>query len=158
MDLLKEAELLRRVPMFAKLEPSRLKLLAFTSEYLTYDDGEIVFRVGDPGDCAYVIIEGEVDIIAETETGEVVVATLGRNALFGELALLNNVPRTATIRARGQLHVLRIADDVFLKLLAENSDVALDVIRQLSEKLAKAHRQFEEHLVRLRRCESSPKN
>ncbi len=158
MDLLKEAELLRRVPMFAKLEPSRLKLLAFTSEYLTYDDGEIVFRVGDPGDCAYVIIEGEVDIIAETETGEVVVATLGRNALFGELALLNNVPRTATIRARGQLHVLRIADDVFLKLLAENSDVALDVIRQLSEKLAKAHRQFEEQLVRLRRCESSPKS
>lgn len=151
MDLLKEAELLRRVPMFAKLEPSRLKLLAFTSEYLTYDDGETVFRVGDPADCAYVIMEGEVGIVAETEAGEVLAATLGRNALFGELALLNNAPRTATIRVRGSLQVLRIADEAFMKLLSENSDVALDVIRQLSEKLAKAHRQFEELQVQLRR-------
>ena len=96
MDLLKEAELLRRVPMFA-----RLKLLAFTSEYLTYDDGETVFRRGDAGDCAFVIIDGEVQIVSESDAGDLVVATLGRNALFGELALLTNVARTATIRARG---------------------------------------------------------
>ena len=144
MDLLKEADLLRRVPMFAKLEPARLKLLAFTSEYLAYDDGETVFRKGDPGDCAYVIIDGEVQIVSETERGDLVVATLGRNALFGELALLTNVARTATIRARGSLEVLRIGDDTFLKLLAENADVALDVLRQLSEKLVKAHQQYED--------------
>lgn len=155
MDLLKEADLLRRVPMFSRLEPSRLKLLAFTSEYLTYDDGEIVFRVGDPGDCAYVIMEGEVEIVAETEAGEVIAATLGRNALFGELALLNNAPRTATIRTKGRLQVLRIGDETFLRMLAENADVAFDVMRQLSEKLARSHRQFEELQVRLRRYEQS---
>lgn len=153
MDLLKEAELLRRVPMFARLEPARLKLLAFTSEYLTYDDGEIVFRMGDTGDCAYVIIDGEVEIISETGAGEVVLTTLGRNALFGELALLSNVARTATIRSRGALRVLRIGDETFLKLLAENSDVALDVLRQLSEKLVKAHQQFEQLRLRLQDLE-----
>lgn len=141
--------------MFAKLEPSRLKLLAFTSEFLTYDDGEIVFHAGDPGDCAYVIMQGEVDILVQTETGEVVAATLGRNALFGEMALINNAPRTATIRASGKLQLLRIGDETFLKLLSENAEVALDVIRQLSEKLARSHRQFEELQGRLQRYESA---
>ena len=139
--------------MFAKLEPARLKLLAFTSEYLSYDDGETVFRVGDAGDCAYVIIEGEVEIISETAAGELVVARLGRNALFGELALLANVSRTATIRAYTPLQVLRIGDDTFLKLLAENAEVALDVLRQLSEKLVRAHQQYEDVQTRLRALE-----
>lgn len=154
MGLLKEADLLRKVPMFAKLEPSRLKLLAFTSEYLAFEDGEIVFRVGETGDCAYVIMAGEVEIMAETGAGEIVAATLGQNALFGELALLTNAPRSATIRARGRVETLRISDESFLKLVRENADVALDVMRQLSDKLARAHHQFEALQSRLQHFES----
>ncbi|MAP13219.1 MAG: cyclic nucleotide-binding protein, partial [Gammaproteobacteria bacterium] len=57
--------------MFARLEPSRLKLLAFTSQNLSFGNGEELFRAGEPSDCAYVIMEGEVEVMADTEAGEV---------------------------------------------------------------------------------------
>lgn len=154
MDIQKETQSLRNVPMFAKLDPSKLKLLAFTSQSLHFDDGEVVFRVGDRADCAYVVLEGEVEILAETDGGEVVAGILGKNQLVGELAILTNSLRSATIRAKGEVVALRIAEDMFLKLLAENSEVALDVMRQLSEKLARSHHQFEELQSKLQRLEA----
>ncbi len=143
MGLHQEAEVLRKVPMFAKLEPSKLKLLAFTSEYQTFEDGEVLFHAGDPADCAFVIISGEVEILAKTDAGDMVVGVLHNNQLFGELALLNKSARSATLRAKNRLRVLRITNDVFLKLITENPEVALDVMHQLSDKLALSHQQVE---------------
>ena len=154
MDLLQEAELLRKVPMFARLEPSRLKLLAFTSQNLSFGNGEELFRAGEPSDCAYVIMDGEVEVMADTEAGEVVAVTLSKNELFGEMGVLSNAPRSASIRAKGDVKALRITDEAFLKLLRDNPDVALDVLRQLSDKLARSHKQFEDMQSRLMRYES----
>jgi CRP/FNR family cyclic AMP-dependent transcriptional regulator len=139
LDLVQETDLLRKIPMLAKLDASKLKLLAFTSEILTFEDNDIVFHVGDAADCAFVIMEGAVDILTDTENGSVVELTLQQNQLFGELALLNGVPRNATLRAQGKIKVMRITADMFLTLLTENSAMALDVIRQISNKLAKSH-------------------
>ncbi len=99
--------------------------------------------VGDDADCAFVIMEGAVDILTDTENGPIVELTLQQNQLFGELALLNGAPRNATLRAKGKIKVMRITADMFLKLLIENSAMALDVMRQLSNKLAKSHRRVE---------------
>ncbi|MFQ5994469.1 MAG: cyclic nucleotide-binding domain-containing protein [Acidiferrobacterales bacterium] len=140
MDLHKSSEILRKIPMFTKLEPSKLKLLAFTSELLTFENAEILFHEGDPADCAYVIMSGEIEILARTDAGDVVVGTLSEHQLFGELAVLTNEPRSATLRAKGELRALRITDEAFLKLVSENPEVALDVMRQLSEKLALTHK------------------
>ena len=140
--------------MFARLEPSRLKLLAFTSQNLSFGNGEELFRAGEPSDCAYVIMEGEVEVMADTEAGEVVAVTLSKNELFGEMGVLSNAPRSASIRAKGDVKALRITDEAFLKLLRDNPDVALDVLRQLSDKLARSHKQFEDMQSRLMRYES----
>ena len=150
MDLTTEAEMLHKVPMFSKLELSKLKLLAFTSELCTFDASEVLFEAGDAPDSAYVIMQGAVEIVAETEAGPVVEGVLGTNELFGELGVLTNSPRSATIRAQDRLVALRITDEMFLKLLAENPEVALDVMRQLSEKLVRSHEQFVELQQRLR--------
>ncbi len=149
MDLATEAEMLRKVPMFSKLELSKLKLLAFTSERCTFDASEVLFEAGDAPDGAYVIMEGAVEIVAETEAGPVVEGVLGTNELVGELGVLTSSPRSATIRARDRLVALRITGEMFLKLLAENPEVALDVMRQLSEKLVRSHEQFVELQRRL---------
>ena len=153
MDLTTEAETLHKVPMFSKLELSKLKLLAFTSELCTFERGEVLFEAGDAPDSAYVIMDGAVEIVAETEAGPVVEGVLGANELFGELGVLTNSPRSATIRARDELVALRITDEMFLKLLAENPAVSLDVMRQLSEKLVRSHEQFIELQKRLRRLD-----
>ena len=155
MDLTTEAETLRKVPMFSRLELSKLKLLAFTSELCTYKEGEVLFEAGDAPDSAYVIMTGAVDILAETETGSVVEVVLGNNELFGELGVLTNAPRSATVRAREELVALRITDEMFIKLLAENPEVALDVMRQLSEKLVRSHEQFVALQMRLQKLESA---
>ncbi len=125
------------------METSKLKLLAFASEIVCFDDGDVVFNSGDSADFAYVIMEGAVDIVTETDSGPVVSDTLAQNQLIGELGLLNNAPRNATLVTRGQLRVMKITGDMFLRMLRENADVALDVIRMLSDKLSRSHSRVE---------------
>jgi CRP-like cAMP-binding protein len=156
LDLAEETDLLRKIPMFAKMETSKLKLLAFASEIVSFDDGDVVFNSGDSADFAYVIMEGAVDIVTdyvimegavdivtETDAGPVVSDTLSQNQLIGELGLLNNAPRNATLVTRGQLRVMKITGDMFFRMLRENADVALDVIRMLSDKLSRSHARVE---------------
>ena len=130
--------------MFAKMETSKLKLLAFASEIVLFQDGDIVFNSGDSADYAYVIMEGAVDIITETESGPVVSVTLSQNQLIGELGVLNNTPRIATLVANGNLRAMKITAEMFFRILRENTEVALDVIRMLSDKLTRTHAQVEE--------------
>ena len=143
MDLAEETDLLRKIPMFAKMETSRLKLLAFASEMVSFQNGDVVFNNGDSPDYAYVIMEGAVDVITETDTGPVVTVTLSQNQLIGELGLLNNTPRIATLIANGNLLAMKITAEMFFRILRENSEVALDVIRMLSDKLTHSHEQVE---------------
>ena len=71
VDLVQETDLLRKVPMFAKLDASKLKLLAFTSEIVVFDNGDVIFQAGDSADCAYVIMDGAVDVVTDTGKGSV---------------------------------------------------------------------------------------
>ncbi len=137
MDLAEETDLLRKIPMFAKMDMSKLKLLAFASEIVEFEDGDVVFKSGDSADFAYVIMAGAVDVVTETDNGPVVSVTLRQNQLIGELGLLNNAPRIATLIANGNLRAMKITADMFFRLLRENSEVALDVIRMLADKLTK---------------------
>ena len=66
-----------------------------------YSDGEVIVRQGDKGNCMFVIQQGEVDVLANTDDGELQLRTLGPNDFFGEMALFEEEVRTATIRARG---------------------------------------------------------
>ena len=143
MDLAEETDLLRKIPLFAKMETSKLKLLAFASEIVAFDTGDTVFSSGESADYAYVIMLGSVDIITETDSGPVVIGTLTQNQLIGELGLLNNAPRNATLIAKDNLRAMKITGDMFFRILRENSEVALDVIRMLSDKLSRTHAQLE---------------
>ena len=92
--------MLRRVPFFGGLDSAKLKLLAFTSRALRFAPGEDLMRKGESADSAYVILEGEVEIIGETGAGEFVVAVVGRNSLQGEMGVIMNAPRGLTVRAK----------------------------------------------------------
>ena len=155
LNISQEADLLRKVPMFSKLEPSKLKLLAFTSESLTFETGESLCHAGDPADCAYIIMSGEVEIHGESEEGgEILFGVRGANELIGEMAVVTNSPRSAGVRARGEVVAMRIMDEALLKLLSENPEIAFYVIRQLSERLADANEKYQQVQVKLQRYES----
>ncbi len=135
MSIKEEVDLLRRIPLFANVEPSKLKLLAFTSERIAFEAGHILFNQGDTGDAAYIVIEGEAEVLVNGPAGAIQVAVLGRNAIVGEIAILCDVPRTATIRARERLVCLRISKELFLRLINEFPQIAVAVVRELAHRI-----------------------
>ncbi len=108
-----EAALLRSLPMFALLPPAQLETLAAALEPIAVEGGVDVITEGDEGDRFYVIADGEVDVLA----GETQIATLGRGDGFGEIALLYDVPRTATVRTRGACDLYALDRETFLVAL-----------------------------------------
>jgi CRP/FNR family transcriptional regulator, cyclic AMP receptor protein len=142
MSLNQEVELLRSVPLFAKIDQSKLKLLAFTSERLTYREGQELFQQGDMGDAAYVIVEGEVAVMIDTPSGRMQVAKMGKNAFVGEIAILCDVPRTATIVATTRLETLRISKDLFFRLVTEFPEMAVEIMRELARRLEQTNQQL----------------
>jgi CRP-like cAMP-binding protein len=135
MSLTQDVEVLRNIPLFAKVEPARLKLLAFTSERLQYLAGDELFHEGDYGDAAYIILEGEADILVDTPQGAVKVASLGRNDIIGEIAVLCDVPRTATVVAHSDLETLRVSKDGFYHLVTQFPQVGIEVMAELASRL-----------------------
>jgi CRP/FNR family transcriptional regulator, cyclic AMP receptor protein len=151
MSLKEEYEVLRRVPYFAEIEPAKLKLLAFMSERVAFDPGKRLFRQGDPGDAAYLIIAGEAEVIAETPAGPLVLATLGANEIVGEMAILGNVPRAATVCAKGRLVTLRISKEPFMRMVREFPSMAVAMMQELAERLAATNNQLSSVQAELRR-------
>ena len=135
-----EIDVLASVPLFGGLDRSRLKLLSFASERYEYNAGETVFEQGEVGDKAYVIVGGEADVILETLDGPKTLVTMKKNDLFGELALLCDAPRTATIKAASNLNVMSISKDVFFKLISEDVDMSARVTRSVADRLERTTR------------------
>lgn len=144
MSLNEEVELLRNIPLFANIEPSKLKLLAFTSERVAYEPGQELFKQGDDGDAAYIIIGGEADIIIETANGPFTVATFKRNDIVGEIAILCDVPRTATVQAKAKLETLVISKELFYRLVLEFPQIAVEIMRELAQRLERMNTQLRE--------------
>lgn len=135
MSLNRIVEAMREVPMFRNVDPKQLRVFAFMGETLSYRAGERVFEKGDEGDAAYIVIEGEVEVLVPTDHGEASVAILGEKEIFGEMAVLCDQKRSSAIAARTDLLALRLDRAVILKLLQEFPDISLELIRVLAHRL-----------------------
>lgn len=147
MSIVEEVELLRRIPLFTKIDPTRLKLLAFTSDRVRFEPGQILFEQGEGGDSAYVIIEGSADVSVNTPAGPLTVATIDKHELVGEIALLCDVPRTATVTAKTELVALQISKDLFYRLVAEFPEMAMEIMRDLARRLDQTTSRLREAVV-----------
>jgi CRP-like cAMP-binding protein len=135
MSLAKDVEVLRSIPIFAKIEPAKLKLLAFTSERLEFMDGDEVCHQGDFGDAAYIILDGQADVLVDTPNGALKVAMVGKNDIIGEIAILCDVPRTATVTAKTELATQKISKDNFFQLLGQFPQIGIEVMHELASRL-----------------------
>ena len=158
MTLQRDVEVLRSIPLFAKIEPAKLKLLAFTSEQVEYMVGEVLFRQGDTGDAAFIVLEGDADILVDTPQGQVRVAQLGKNDIVGEIAILCDVPRTATVAAATRLLTLRVSKDGFFNLVTQFPQVGVEIMHELASRLHHTTQQLTEVSAKLRRLEAAPRN
>jgi CRP-like cAMP-binding protein len=154
MTLQKDVEVLRNIPLFKKIEPAKLKLLAFTSEHLEFIGGEALFQEGDVGDAAYILLDGEADILVMTPKGQVNVATLGKNDIVGEIAILCDVPRTATVVAKSRLVTLRVSKDGFFNLVTQFPQVGVEIMHELASRLHHTTQQLGAVTAKLRQEEN----
>lgn len=141
------AAALARARIFAGLEPSVIERLAGELRRRRFRRGEVIFHAGDPGDALFLIVSGAVKISLPTEDGgEVILATLRPGETFGELALLDGAPRSATAAAMAATEVLVLARARFEELLegvpamrrALLRTLAAE-IRRLTEQVAELH-------------------
>ncbi len=125
---------LKSAPLFAKVTGEDLAPLAHVAEEQTYAPGAAIFEQGEPGDSLFVIVRGRVSIVHDGEA----VATLGPGEAFGEMAVLDKVPRSASAIAQEECEVLRIGSPEFYEILHEQVEIAEGVIRMLTQRLREA--------------------
>jgi putative ABC transport system ATP-binding protein len=136
----REVAMLRGVPLFAELPPARLKLIALSSRRVRFADREILFRRGEAGDSAYLLMEGEVAIVPDAERPDPAdaVVRMGRHALLGDIALISNRGRSMSAVAVGEVVALRIDRDVILDVIEQDGRVAMAILRVMVDRLLAA--------------------
>jgi CRP-like cAMP-binding protein len=146
-------EILRKIVLFGKLNNQEIIKLSRICQKVNYQTGGVIFKAGDPGEALYIILEGQVEVLKPGTEGEPeeVVSELGQQDIFGEMALFENLPRSAAIRAKTDTKLLRMPSEYFDKLLKEDNVIALKVyqainlilchrLRDTTERLAIANR------------------
>ena len=142
MSLEEDATLLAKVELFANVAPRRLKLLALASSRVLFAAGQDLCVEGEEGNEAFILVSGEADVKISTPSGVTTVARLKRNDIVGEMAILRDMPRTATVTAASDVKTLRIGKEDFLNLLQEFPEVGVAVMRSLAERLARTTSQL----------------
>jgi CRP/FNR family cyclic AMP-dependent transcriptional regulator len=129
-------EALRSVPLFASLGDEDARALRRLLKPRELERGAVLFRQGDAGNALFLIEEGQISIYITDEDGkEVTLAELARGDFFGEMALIEGKPRTASARASENARLLSLARDDFITFMRLNGNVALAMLGALSDRL-----------------------
>jgi CRP/FNR family cyclic AMP-dependent transcriptional regulator len=135
--------LLRNVPLFAMLTESQLELLTSVVSRKSFSRGTTIIATGDTTDSLYVVISGRLKVMMSDDEGrEVILAILGPNEFFGEMGLLDDHPRSASVVTIEACELLSLAKRDFKKCLADNFEMTMTVMRGLVKRLREADRKI----------------
>ena len=129
-----KVELIKRVPLFASCSKRELQQIAGIADEIDLRDGKVLIREGERGREFFVLLEGSAEVTKDGRR----VNTLGPGDFFGEIALISNSPRTATVTATSPVHTLVITDRSFRRLLDDQPEIQRKVLVALAERLAPA--------------------
>jgi CRP/FNR family cyclic AMP-dependent transcriptional regulator len=136
---------LARIPFFAGLDTVALERVAAGTRTRRFRRGEVIFHAGDPGDALFVIVSGEVKIAVPSESGEeAILATLHEGDVFGELALLDGAPRSASAAALVATETVVLPRDRFRELVATEPAIRDALLASLAGELRRLTTHVEE--------------
>lgn len=141
-DQMATSELLAKVTLFKGLPPADLVRLAAATEPEWFEPGHTIVEVGDPGRSLYVIVEGTVQVVYPARTADIELARMGPGDFFGEMALLNDKPRSATVRAQTSVRALKLERETFRRLLLDAPRVGIRILETLSFRIRAADEQI----------------
>jgi len=128
-------EFLQRLDLFSGLSEADLTALSEQTEMVSVPAGTNLIEQGAPGDSAYVVVQGEFEVIKKSDVQDIVIAVRQSGEVFGEMALLDRAPRTATVRAVADSRVLKIRGDAFQAMLRHSPTAALSILQTVSLRL-----------------------
>ena len=128
-DITPLIEFLQRMPLFAPVDPVTLTELVQSAHHLRLAPGEVLFHEGDPGDECFIVVAGDVDVIKELTNETILLERCRPGAIIGEMALIDNSPRAASVRARTAATLLRITEAEFITLMHANPTTAIALLR-----------------------------
>lgn len=144
MVKLQEAAALRGVPLFAGLTETQAQLLSNHAANRHFQKNAVVLASGDKADSLYIILAGSVKVsVADEEGREVILTILGPGEFFGEMALIDENPRSANIVTMEPCDVMVVGGDDFRNCLSHNSDLAMQIMRGLVRRLRDADHRIE---------------
>ena len=151
MDIVK---ILHQVPLFSSLDMQLLGALTSLFEEESYAADEKILREGEFGDSMFIIVHGLVNITKYNEEGdEILITKLKSGSYFGEVALIDNQPRSANVNAEEHTEVLRLRKSVFEKMLVEDKSFAINFYRNcLNETLTRMSERQPPALATLTPC------
>ncbi len=126
-------ELLKRVPLFAGCSKSELRELALTADEIDLREGHVLTKEGRPGREFFVLVKGTARVARKGRK----IADLGAGDWFGEIALLTDAPRAATVMATSPVDVLVITDRSFKRVVETMPSIALKVLACVGDRLAR---------------------
>jgi CRP-like cAMP-binding protein len=130
---------LRQVPLFSSLEDADLRALAPYLRERRFNRGALVLMQGEQGDSLYLIAEGQVKVVLIGEDGrEVILSVMGPGSFFGEMSLIDEQPRSANVVAMQDSVLLQLRREDFQARVRSSPEVALGLIRELSQRLRRA--------------------
>jgi CRP/FNR family cyclic AMP-dependent transcriptional regulator len=138
-DVKKTAEFLHRVPLFCGLNKRQLERLAAKFVSRDYPAGQAIVTQGKGGEGFFIIESGGAEVIRERADGEkVVVNTFGPTDFFGELALLDDGLRTASVVTTEATQCLVLTRWHFMGVLREDTDMAITILEELAKRFRRA--------------------
>jgi len=140
----KRVSLIQQIGLFNSVDPAELKPIAQQMTETTYRDGEVVFLEGEPGDRIYLIFAGNMHVYVEREGSIITYDHLQMGECFGEMALVEDAPRSATVKSEGTSLCLTLSKEEFLDLLDRNPNIALGMIRSLVGRLRRNNVQIQD--------------
>ena len=144
MSILSNADLLRRVPLFALLTESQAQQIADAVIKRRFKRGDRIVEQGLKSNALYIILSGRARVLASDSRGrEVILATLQPGDYIGEMSLIDNEPHSATVRAEVQTDVLMLGRSEFARCMPESSSMAYAVMRVLVRRLRHSVRNIE---------------
>lgn len=137
-ELVEKLKLLRHVPLLDRVDDVRLRLLADKMQHMHVSEGTVVVREKDPADMLYIITTGNVIVSKQRDYHKIKLAELGPGDFFGEIAVIRNIPRTATITAKTACNFLTIDKKSFLHQYEEfpphiRDDMQVIIAKRLQE-------------------------
>jgi CRP/FNR family cyclic AMP-dependent transcriptional regulator len=137
-------DLFQRVPLFEGLSADERATLQKAAQLRAYRRGDVIVRQGQPGESFFVIVRGRVAVtILSPEGREVVVCSLGEGDHFGEMALVDDEPRSATVVAQERSELAVLSRDVFIELLRSHFTLTRALLRSFSRRLRRANATIE---------------